>query len=39
VDLQVLWFIIIAIFWIGFFVLEGFDLGVDPAPLREPQRH
>jgi cytochrome d ubiquinol oxidase subunit II len=28
VDLQVLWFIIIAIFWIGFFVLEGFDLGV-----------
>ena len=26
--LQVAWFIIIAIFWTGFFVLEGFDLGV-----------
>src|ERR1700733_8781230 len=23
-----LWFVIIAIFWIGFFVLEGFDFGV-----------
>ena len=23
-----LWFIIIAVFWIGFFVLEGFDFGV-----------
>ena len=27
-DLQTLWFGIIAVFWIGFFVLEGFDLGV-----------
>jgi len=26
--LQVAWFIIIGIFWTGFFVLEGFDLGV-----------
>src|SRR6476469_9042364 len=26
--LQVAWFIIIAVFWTGFFVLEGFDLGV-----------
>ena len=26
--LQVLWFIIIAFFWTGFFILEGFDLGV-----------
>jgi cytochrome d ubiquinol oxidase subunit II len=26
--LQILWFIIIAFFWTGFFVLEGFDLGV-----------
>ncbi len=27
-DLQTVWFVIIAIFWVGFFVLEGFDLGV-----------
>jgi cytochrome d ubiquinol oxidase subunit II len=27
-DLQILWFIIIAVFWTGFFVLEGFDFGV-----------
>ncbi|MFN8126036.1 MAG: cytochrome d ubiquinol oxidase subunit II [Candidatus Nanopelagicales bacterium] len=27
-DLQNIWFVIIAIFWVGFFVLEGFDLGV-----------
>ncbi len=27
-DLGVVWYIIIAVFWIGFFVLEGFDLGV-----------
>jgi cytochrome bd ubiquinol oxidase subunit II len=26
--LQVFWFIVIAFFWTGFFVLEGFDLGV-----------
>ena len=26
--LQVFWFIIIAVFWTGFFVLEGFDFGV-----------
>ena len=26
--LQVFWFIIIAFFWTGFFILEGFDLGV-----------
>jgi len=23
-----LWFVIIAILWVGFFVLEGFDFGV-----------
>ena len=23
-----LWFVIVAIFWVGFFVLEGFDFGV-----------
>ena len=26
--LQVVWFVIIAFFWTGFFILEGFDLGV-----------
>jgi cytochrome d ubiquinol oxidase subunit II len=28
VELHTIWFVIIAIFWIGFFVLEGFDFGV-----------
>ena len=27
-DLPTLWFIIIAFFWTGYFVLEGFDFGV-----------
>jgi cytochrome bd-type quinol oxidase subunit 2 len=27
-ELHTIWFIIVAIFWIGFFVLEGFDFGV-----------
>ena len=27
-SLQILWFIIIAVFWTGFFMLEGFDFGV-----------
>jgi cytochrome d ubiquinol oxidase subunit II len=27
-SLEVLWFVIIAVFWTGFFVLEGFDFGV-----------
>jgi len=26
--LQIIWFILIAVLWIGFFVLEGFDFGV-----------
>ena len=26
--LQTIWFVLIAILWIGFFVLEGFDYGV-----------
>src|SRR5512134_3341034 len=26
--LQVIWFILIAVLWIGFFFLEGFDFGV-----------
>ena len=26
--LQILWFVLIAVLWIGFFVLEGFDFGV-----------
>ena len=28
VSLQILWFILIAVLWIGFFFLEGFDFGV-----------
>ncbi len=28
VHLNTVWFIIIAIFWVGFFILEGFDFGV-----------
>ena len=27
-SLDILWFIIVAVFWTGFFVLEGFDFGV-----------
>ena len=27
-DLQIVWFGLIAVLWIGFFVLEGFDFGV-----------
>ena len=26
--LNTLWFVLIAILWVGFFVLEGFDFGV-----------
>jgi cytochrome bd ubiquinol oxidase subunit II len=28
VQLHTIWFVIVAIFWVGFFVLEGFDFGV-----------
>jgi len=28
VGLQIFWFIVVAFFWTGFFILEGFDLGV-----------
>ena len=27
-DLQTIWFVLIAVLWIGYFVLDGFDLGV-----------
>ena len=27
-DLQTIWFILIAVLWIGYFILDGFDLGV-----------
>jgi cytochrome d ubiquinol oxidase subunit II len=27
-SLQILWFVLIAVLWIGFYVLEGFDFGV-----------
>ena len=26
--LEIVWFVIVAVFWTGFFVLEGFDFGV-----------
>ena len=26
--LSIVWFVIVAFFWTGFFVLEGFDFGV-----------
>jgi len=28
VSLEALWFVVVAVFWTGFFVLEGFDFGV-----------
>ena len=27
-DLSIVWFVVVAVFWTGFFVLEGFDFGV-----------
>ncbi|MGN6167179.1 MAG: cytochrome d ubiquinol oxidase subunit II, partial [Solirubrobacteraceae bacterium] len=27
-DLHTIWFVIVVVFWLGFFVLEGFDFGV-----------
>ena len=30
-QLHTIWFVIITIFWVGFFVLEGFDFGVGDA--------
>ncbi|MHB1066103.1 MAG: cytochrome d ubiquinol oxidase subunit II [Candidatus Nanopelagicales bacterium] len=27
-DLQTVWFVLVAVLWIGYFVLDGFDLGV-----------
>ena len=27
-NLQILWFVLIAVFWSGYFLLEGFDFGV-----------
>ena len=27
-DLQTIWFLLIAVLWIGYFILEGFDFGV-----------
>ena len=28
VHLSNIWFVIVAVFWVGFFILEGFDFGV-----------
>ena len=30
-DLQILWFVLIAVLWGGYFLLEGFDFGVGHA--------
>ena len=27
-DLQIVWFVLIAVLWSGYFLLEGFDFGV-----------
>ena len=27
-SLETFWFVVVAVFWTGFFVLEGFDFGV-----------
>ena len=27
-ELSIIWFVLIAVLWIGYFVLEGFDYGV-----------
>ena len=36
---QVVWFVLIAVLWIGYFVLEGFDFGVGMLlPLARPDR-
>jgi cytochrome d ubiquinol oxidase subunit II len=41
-DLQLVWFVLIAFFWAGYFVLEGFDFGVGMLlpflPRNEKQR-
>ena len=28
VHLNDIWYVIVALFWVGFFILEGFDFGV-----------
>ena len=39
-NLATFWFILIAILWSGYFVLEGFDFGVGhPAARPGPGRH
>ena len=40
-DLQLLWFLIVAFFWAGYFLLEGFDFGVGmllPVPAERRAR-
>ena len=39
-ELTTVWFILIAVLWIGYFVLEGFDFGVGMLlPVPRPRRH
>jgi cytochrome bd ubiquinol oxidase subunit II len=41
-DLQIFWFVVIAVLWSGYFLLEGFDFGVGMllpfVPRNEPER-
>jgi cytochrome d ubiquinol oxidase subunit II len=37
-SLETLWFVVVAIFWTGFFVLEGFDFGVGMLHTRVGRR-
>lgn len=36
-DLSILWFILIAVLWTGYLVLEGFDFGGHVSADRGPQ--
>ena len=39
-ELTTVWFVLIAVLWTGYFVLEGFDFGVGMLlPVLGPRRH
>ena len=39
-DIAQIWFILVAFFFVGYFILDGFDFGVGMAlPLRQPRQH
>jgi cytochrome d ubiquinol oxidase subunit II len=35
--LQALWYVLIAVLWVGYFVLEGFDFGVGALLRQDPR--